>query len=144
MCAFCQVKESSSAGECLVCSDCVGRRGPQAALGEMCVGNGYASTFCAWVSHASLRFRYHVCLGLDSAQRRNAVLDEFASRCDPTSIRRDKFVVRPWTAQVRRASSGEVRPALLRIRNTSPPSRASGQEDVLGQRGVRSARLPRR
>ena len=108
---------------------------PRQRLCVTCVGNGYAATFGARAPYAPLPFRGYVCLALDSAQRRNAVLDEFESRCVPTSIYRGMFVVCPGMAQLRRASSGEVRSALLRVKEPLPPSNTSGLEDVLGQRG---------
>ena len=88
---------------------------PRQRLCVTCVDNGYATTIGVRVPHAPLPFRGCVCLALDPAQRRNAVLDEFESRCDPTSIYRGMFVLCPWMAQLRRASSGEVRSALLRV-----------------------------
>ena len=122
-------------GKWLVCSDCVGRRDPPTALCETCVENGYASTFGAWAPHAPLLFRCHVCIAFSSAQHRDRVLVEFKSRCDPTSICRDIFVVCPWMVQLRQASPGEVRSALRRVKKHLPPSNASGLEDVLGQGG---------
>ena len=50
---------------------------PRRRLHVTCVGDGYAATFGLWAPHAPLPFRGYVCLALDSAQRRNAVLDEF-------------------------------------------------------------------
>ena len=135
VCAFCQVKESSSVGKWLVCPDCVGRRDPPTALCETCVENGYAATFGAWAPHAPLLFRCHVCIAMSSAQHRDKVLIEFKSRCDPTSICRDIFVVCPWMVRLRQASPGEVRSALRRVKKHLPPSNASGLEDVLGQGG---------
>ena len=134
VCAFCQVKESSSVGKWLVCSGCEGRRKPPTALCDTCVDNGYAPTLGVWVPHAPLQFRCHVCVALDSALHRDAVLEEFKSRCDPTSICRDIFVVCPWMVELRRASPGEVRSALLRVKKHLPPSNSSGLEDVLGGR----------
>ena len=122
-------------GKWLVCSDCVGRRDPPTALCETCVGNGYASTFGAWAPHAPLIFRCHVCIALSTAQHRDKVVVEFKSRCDPTSICRDIFVVCPWMVQLRQATPGEIRSALRRVKKHLPPSNASGLEDVLGQGG---------
>ena len=135
VCAFCQVKESSSVGKWLVCPDCSGRRDPLTALCESCVENGYAPTFGAWAPHAPLTFRCNVCIALLSAQHRNTVLDEFKSRCDPTSICRDIFVVCPWMVPLRQASPNEIRAALRRVKRHLPPSNSSGLEDVLGQGG---------
>ena len=122
-------------GKWLWCPDCAGRRDPQTALRETCVEHGYASTFGAWVPHAPLQFRCSVRVSLDSAKHRNTALEEFKSRCGPTSICRDTFVVCPWMAQLRRASPSEVRSALLRAKKRLPPSNTSGLEDVLGQGG---------
>ena len=112
----------------------MGRRGPQAALCKTCVDNGCATTFGVWIPSAPLRFRRHVGLAVDSAQRRNAVLDEFESRCNPSSFSRDIVVECPWVVELRRASSGEVRSASLRVADTSPVEllRFGG---CLGQRG---------
>ena len=135
VCAFCQVKESSSVGKWLVCPDCSGRRDPLTALCESCVENGYASTFGVWAPHTPLSFRCNVCIALNSAQHRNMVLDEFKSRCDPTSICRDIFAVCPWMAHLRQAPPNEIRVALRRVKRHLPPSNSSGLEDVLGQGG---------
>ena len=135
VCAFCQVKESSSAGKWLVCPDCAGRRDPLTALCESCVENGYAPTFGVWAPNAPLQFRCNVCIALNSAQHRNMVLDEFKSRCDPTSICRDIFVVCPWMVHLRQASPNDIRVALRRVKRHLPPSNSSGLEDVLGQGG---------
>ena len=118
----CQLKESSSARSALFVRTVwvVGTPGQRLCVTR--VDNGYATTFGVWVPRAPLPFRGYVCLAWDSAQRRNAALDEFESRCDPTSIHRDMFVVCPWVAQLRRASSGEARSALLRVK--TPPFRA--------------------
>ena len=42
VCAFCQVKESSSVGKRLLCSACVGRRDPQTALCKTRIDKGFA------------------------------------------------------------------------------------------------------
>ena len=44
VCAFCQVEESSSVGNWLVCPDCVGRRSPPMAICDSCVARGLAKT----------------------------------------------------------------------------------------------------
>ena len=82
-----------------------------------------------------LIFRCHVCVALGTAKHRDKVVDEFKSRCDPTSICRDIFVVCPWMVRLRQASPGDIRSALRRVKKHLPPSNASGLEDVLGQGG---------
>ena len=70
---------------------------------------------------------------LDVAERRDAFIDDYKSRCDPTFARKDIFADCPWVAELSRASPGELRDALLRVRKHRAPADASGLEDALGQ-----------
>ena len=53
VCAFCQVKESTSVGKWLVRGDCIGRRDPPSALCDTCADNGFTSSVGIWISNAS-------------------------------------------------------------------------------------------
>ena len=133
MCAFCQVKESTSLGKWLVCGDYVGRRDPPSALRDTCADNGFASSVGQWVPRASVPFRCNICRAWGAAKRRETLADERKSRRDPASVCRDIFSVCPWVAELRRASPAELRTALLCVKKHHPPPNASGLEDVLGR-----------
>ena len=122
-------------GKWLVCGDCVGRRDPPRAVCDSYADNGFASSLGTWAPNASAPFRCNICRALDAAKYRESVVGVYQNRCDPSSICRDIFAVRPWMLDLRRASPTELRSALLRAKKRLPPSNTSGLEDALGQGG---------
>ena len=99
----------------------------------MCVDKGYAQTFGLWMPSAPIQFRRNVCLALDSVKHREAVVDEFKSRCGLAPSCRDVFAACPRMVELRLASPSELRSALLRVKKHLAPANASGLEDALGQ-----------
>ena len=130
VCAFCQVKESTSVGKWLVRGDCVGHREPPSALCDTCTDSGFASSIGLWIPNAPVPFRRNICRASGAAKHRESVADEYKSRRDPASVCRDIFSACPWMTGVRRASPAELRAALVRVKKHLPPPNTSGVEDV--------------
>ena len=112
--------------------ECVGCRNPPGAARDFCVDNGYASSLGTWPPGASTPFRCNVCCAPDATKYREAAIDEYKNRRDPTAIYEDISAVGPWVADSRRATPAELRHALLRVKKHLAPANSSGLQDVLG------------
>ena len=135
VCSFCQTQESAPAGKWVARADGAGRRTPPDAVYDSRVDNGFASSLGFWAPGSPAPFRCHDCCASDAADRREAAIDAFQNRRDPTLVCKDIFLARPWMAGLRRASPAELRSALLRVKRRLAPANASGLEDALGQGG---------
>ena len=128
-CFFWQVKEGSPSGIWYVCPDCVGRRSPPMTICDSREDEGLASLMGAWDKFSAPPFKRHRSTALESAQLREAVLDECNHRCDPFLEREDIFDVCPRVAGIRRASTPELRSSLLRVKERRRPAGTSGLEE---------------
>ena len=81
---------------------------------------------------ASVPFLGNIRGALDSAKRRDAVIEGCENKCDPLSERKDIIAVRPWIVDWRRASSAELRSACFRAKRHVRPARRVGER----QRGA--------
>ena len=132
ICTFCSARESSSAGIWHVRPSCVGCRGPPKTLRGARVDNGYATSAGVWAPGATPA-RRNVCIALDGAGSRTTFIDVYTGRRDPMFVRKDIFSVCPRMVKLTRASSGELRSALLKVKKHLAPADTPGLEDVLGQ-----------
>ena len=133
VCAFRQTKATTTVGKWVVRPASVGRRSPPAAVCENRADSGPAPPLGWRAPSGAAQFRCRICDALGSAKRREAVVEEYKNRRGFAFARKDVFVACPWTGDLRRASSVELRSALLRVMKHLPPANSPGLEDVLGR-----------
>ena len=111
VCAFCQTQESAAVGKWLVCADWVGRRSPPSSVCDSFVDAGLASSLGLWAPGSPAPFRCNVCCALGAALFREAVVEDYKSRCHPALVCKDVFWrVRGWrNCVVRRPPNWEAR-----------------------------------
>ena len=127
-CVFCQTGEHTAVGKWFVGRDCMGRRSPPIALCETCADRGFVPSMCARSPVAAVPLRPDFRGALGSARRRDAVFEEYNTRCDLLFVRKDIFVACPRMVGLPRASL-----VGSRSKKSLPPANTSGSEDVLGQ-----------
>ena len=103
-----------------VCPECVGRRIPPMTTCDSCADEGLAATMGSWDLTSIAPFKCQMRIVLDSAKYREAAIDDYKHRCDPLSSRKDIFDMCPWAVAMRRASTPELRRALLRVKKHPP------------------------
>ena len=100
------------------------------------VDKGLAASLGAWVQASTVPFKCQLRFAPGATRFREAVIDEYGRRCDPSYVSKDIFNICPRMAEIRRASTSDLRSALLRVKKHLPPANTPGLEAVLGRAGV--------
>ena len=103
------MEESATAGNWFVCPHYVGRRSPPTAVCETWSDRGLAPSLGPRTPSGAAHVRCRMCIALDSATHREAVVAGYKNRRDPLFAREDIFVGRPPIVDLRRAPSVEPR-----------------------------------
>ena len=88
-----------------------------------------------WDASRNDPLKYRSLIGLERLQNPESVMDKYKSCRNPLSICKDVFVVRPCLAEIRRASSTDLRRGVLRVRKHLQPAGSPFHEDTLGRGG---------
>ena len=133
--SLCMVKEGLSARNWYVCPDCRSCRDWPMTICNSSLDTGLAASLGLWGQSSANPLRRQICIALETIRFREDVIDEYTHRCDPSYVCKDIFLACPWVVEIRRASTSDLRRALLRVTKHFPPANTSRLEDVSGRAG---------
>ena len=131
--AFCKTRAGATEGKWFFYPGCVGRRSPSIAASQTSGDSRFAPSPGLWAPIGAAYFCCRISNASDSAKRREAAVEEYKNRRGTLFVREDVVAAYPWMVDLRRASSAELRSALLRVKKHWPPAGTSGSEDASGQ-----------
>ena len=99
------------------------------------VDKGLAKTTGSRDKASSAPFKREMRFAPESVKFREVVVDEDTHRCDPWYMCKDIFGACPRIVEIRRASTPELRRAVLRVKGRAPPADLSGPGDASGRGG---------